>query len=35
MVGTEEIPPAGDGQAIVGISHLYRAILLDVILIGV
>lgn len=32
MVGTEEIPSAGDGQVTVGISHLYRAILLDVIL---
>ncbi len=32
MVGTEEIPSAGDGQATVGISHLYRATLLDVIL---
>jgi len=32
MVGTEEILSAGDGQATVGISHLYRAILLDVML---
>src|SRR5712692_10390974 len=32
MVGTEEIPSAGDGQATVSISHLYRSILLDVIL---
>jgi hypothetical protein len=32
MVGTEEILSAGDGQAIVGVSHLYRSILLDVIL---
>lgn len=32
MVGTEELPSAGDGQATVGISHLYRSILLDVVL---
>lgn len=32
MAGTEEIPAAGDGNAPVGISHLYRALLLDVLL---
>jgi len=32
MVGTEEILAAGDGKVPVGISHLYRAVFLDVIL---
>ncbi len=32
MNGGENIPPAGDGRAVVYISHLYRAALLDVLL---
>jgi hypothetical protein len=30
MVGLEDVPPAGDGHAIVTLSHLLRAMLLDV-----
>lgn len=32
MNGDEHLPPAGDGRAVVYISHLYRAALLDVVL---
>jgi hypothetical protein len=32
MNGDEHLPPAGDGQAVIYISHLYRAALLDVVL---
>jgi hypothetical protein len=32
MNGVEDVPPAGDGRAVVYISHLYRGALLDVLL---
>jgi hypothetical protein len=32
MNGDEHLPPAGDGRAVIYISHLYRAALLDVVL---
>lgn len=31
MNGLEDVPPAGDGRAMVPLSHLYRALLLDVV----
>jgi hypothetical protein len=30
MSGMEDLPPAGDGRAVVVVSHLYRAVLLDI-----
>ena len=32
MHGMEDIPSAGDGKAIINVSHLYRAALLDVVI---
>jgi hypothetical protein len=32
MNGSEDVPPAGDGQAVVFLSHLFRASLIDVLM---
>src|SRR5438105_481096 len=32
MNGMEDVPPAGDGRAVVFLSHLFRASLLDILM---